>query len=727
MGGELLRLIGAVLLLTALPAWAETQYRQIVIGRGAHPAAMTAAQMIGKALQMPVSAIRRSNDDIPHRGEIVLAYGHPTSRQAHLLRGKAGHIRNDGYVIVFDRVGVLIFGARPRSLLYAAGDLHLWKDERTGVYVREPDFALRTGEYDPNLSVADYVARLGVNLIIEKRGALPMTLQHTFPEVYAKLTPEERAKLERQRADGAEKNREFVQECHDADVPVYAFLYGNNFRVWSPVLYKAVIETSPSAQGVPSDRSFEQDTLSPADPQTWRAIRAFVGDFMDYTAADGLYATFWDRYGIYCTDQRCQDAHVSTFRDQLYECVKQYYEALHALNKGLVVRTWASGSPHWLRGEYMHAPGYGNFGGSAQDVWGRVIHELPKDIVIQTKVYYSDCEPDARLNPLIGKAVPHPEIVEYQVSGQFVGRFYFPASSVNYMATTMQQAHDLVGESGGVNIFPGGTMQSNYSVFDDIINSINVYAWRELSWNTHADVQKIWLDWATTIYGPQAAPHIVKALQLSEPIVDRTFSTLGFGSSTNSDFAGSIDRRETLLRYTNRYYLPEYAKYLEPTQENIERVVAEKNEVDQEVAAMMSDLDKARPYLSPNQTQELTTRFAWLKEFTIVNNALEESLWRYRRLRYLDSMLTTDPAQLRFLAHASATVQQHAHELFRFDPSQKFSCYSTPLGELRIRPGLGNPLPLMRELYSKSKALVENSAGPDDRANERTATSGVAQ
>ena len=58
--------------------------------------------------------------------------------------------------------------------------------------------------------------------------------------------------------------------------------------------------------------------------------------------------------------------------------------------------------------------------------------------------------------------------------------------------------------------FPGGTMQSDYSVFDDILNSINLYAWRELSWNVNADPAKIWKDWATPIYGAQAAPHISK-------------------------------------------------------------------------------------------------------------------------------------------------------------------------------------------------------------------------
>jgi len=358
------------------------------------------------------------------------------------------------------------------------------------------------------------------------------------------------------------------------------------------------------------------------------------------------------------------------------------------------------------------APGYGGFGGEGIDLWGRVFRELPADIQIQTKVYYSDCQPDARFNPVLGKAKPHTEIAEYQIAGQTVGRFYFPASSVDYNTRTMRQAHELVGAAGGVNVFPGGTHQSNYSLFDDIVNSINLYAWREVSWNLKADLDKVWTDWAVPIYGERAAPHIVKALRLSEEAVNRTFSPLGMGSSTNSDFAGNIARKETLLMYTNRHYLPEYAKYLEPTKENIERVAEEKALTLRRIDEMLHELELARPDLRKEQADELATRFDWLKEFAICSRYIDESLWRYRYLRHLAEMLTTDPAQLKPLAEVYAAVKEHQKRLFRYDPAQKFSCYSTTLGGLRIKPELGSPVPLMKELYEKSRETVESIAGP---------------
>ncbi|MGH9589190.1 MAG: hypothetical protein ACRD25_02290, partial [Terracidiphilus sp.] len=36
-----------------------------------------------------------------------------------------------------------------------------------------------------------------------------------------------------------------------------------------------------------------------------------------------------------------------------------------------------------------------------------------------------------------------------------------------------------------------------------------------------------------------------------------------------------------------------------------------------------------------------------------------------------------------------------------------------PLGQLRRKPALGTPLPLMHEIYARSLAFMEQSVGPD--------------
>ena len=707
--------ITVAVLLTAVQGIAQSSYRQVIIPKDSHPAVHSAAHIIARNLGINEAAIRMvAHLSRPHPGQIVLVVSGPgNSDEPSLLGPKAENIRHDGYIVAFANGGALIYGVRPRSLLYAAGDWRLWKNRTSGSLIREPDFAIRTGGYDGNRSVAEYVAEFGVNILIGKPNDAVVTLKETLPAVYQHLGPEEQARLDKARTERVRHNRELARQCRDADVDFYAFLFGSDFELWSNPLYQAVLKTYPSVKGTPGPASFEKARLCPSDPMTWKVIRAYVQDFMEQSFADGLYTTYWDKYGLDCQDDRCVRNGLNKFPNQVYETVHQYYEVLRPMGKKLVVRTWSSGVPHWLESEYVHAPGYDDFGGSGLQLWARVIKELPAEITLQTKVYDSDCQPDSRFTPWLGQAKPHLEIAEYQVSGQTVGRFYFPASSVEYTAKTMRRAHELVGSESGVGIFPGGTLQSDYSLEDDILNSVNLYAWRQLSWNINADLEQVWREWALPIYGEQAAPHVIRALQLSEEAVNRAFSTLAMGSSTNSDFAHTIDRRETLLKYTNRYYLPEFAKFLEPTRENIQRVIDEKAECLRKVSEMFSEFEQARPFLQKEQAEELAIRFDWLQQFATTASHLDESLWRYRYLRYLASMLTTDPEQLKYLAQNYDAVKEDQKRLFQFDPTQKFSCYRTTLGQLRTTPSLGSPVPLMKELYEKSKELIESIVGPD--------------
>ena len=63
-------------------------------------------------------------------------------------------------------------------------------------------------------------------------------------------------------------------------------------------------------------------------------------------------------------------------------------------------------------------------------------------------------------------------------------------------------------------------------------------------------------------------------------------------------FAGNIARREVLLRYTNRYYLPEYAAYLEPTLENVARMEKQKADCMGSIDEMAAALEEAKPHLT---------------------------------------------------------------------------------------------------------------------------------
>ncbi len=676
------------------------EYRWIGVPDNAAPALRSAALILAEKLGLPDSTIRTVDDlSRPQTGGIILTCGDTASE-------------SDGYTVTSADGGTLIRGDRPRALLYAAGDLRLWRNRTEGVFERHPDFITRSVEYHGSAPMAEYVAELGLNLLIDRKARYTVTFKDTLPEIWDQLTPDQQRGLERSANFNLAQDNPVRQACHDADIVYSAFLYGNDLQRWSGSLYEAAIKAYPQIKGRSASNSWELGTLCPSEPMTWRVIDAYLREYLQQTRADVLYVTFWDNYGLYCQCDRCRANGLNTFPNELYECVKPYHKTVSALGKKMIVRTWSSGVPHWLRDQWVNAPGYDHLDLSGTELWSRVIHDLPADIILQTKVYHADCQPNARFSTLLGQAGPHTEIAEYQMTGQTTGRYYFPAATVTHTAWTMKKSHDLVGPAGGVNLFLGGTRQSNYYLLDDICNSINTRAWRELSWDVNADLDKIWQDWTEETFGPQAAPYLARALRLSETAVDRTFSTLGMGSSTNSDFVSNIARRETLLMYTNRHFLPEYARYLEPNLDNVRRVIDEKEDCLDQIRQMLTELEKARPYLKENQYQELATRFRWLQEFAIIKRYLEEALWRFRYIRQLAAMRTTDPEQMGYIVAAYDQVMAHRQRLFEYDPDLKFSCYDTTLGQLRTRPALGSPVSLMKEIYQQSRTFIEEFVGP---------------
>ncbi len=686
--------------------------QKIIVPENSHPALVSAAQLLAGDYSLAGPDIVSSPGlQMRHAGELLLTTNAPAPENAARLGLTGGSLPADGYGIIFTNGCIVIYGQRPRSLLFAAGDINLWRDRTNGVFLRHPALAFRSASLPGRIPVAECVAQLGVNVVIGPQES-PVTLRESLPGVWARLSQVEQTSLAAQAADAERRHRELAQACHDADVDYYPLLYGNDFRRWSPALYAAALKVYPSARGTDAANSWEQGSLCPSDPRAWELIRAYVREFIQRSHADGLYATFWDHYGIYCQCDRCVNDGLNQFPSELCVCVSNYQAVADSLQCRLVVRTWSSGASHWLGDQWVNAPGNGGPSGDAGWLWGRVIRELPAAIGIQTKVYEADCQPDPPFSELLGHAAPHQEIAEYQITGQTTGRFYLPAATVDYTAWTMKRSRDLVGPGGGASLFYGGTKNPRYDLLADLVNGINAYAWRELAWNPDAKIEDIWLAWARPIYGAKAAPAVIRALRRSEAVINRLFSALGLGNDTNSGFPGTIARRETLLKYTNRYYRPEGRAALEPTLENVNRVIAEKEDCLRQIAAMKEDIDEAAPDLAPAQLAELRVRLDWLEQFALVERYLDESLWRYRYLRQEAALLTTDAAQMQYLAAAYDQVHQHYRLMFRFDPSQRFSCYKVPLGGLPTRPSLGNPLPLMDELYQESLACVQQALGP---------------
>ena len=613
----------------------------------------------------------------------------------------------------------VVKAATERAFLYANYESNRWMNAKSYPFVRDPHFAFRALDVGRSPEpLRDWIAATGANAVYLKRGRLD-------------------AKL--------------LRECAELGVPAYGFIYGCDAAKWNREKYDAFIAAHPSAKGVTPPKSWEKGTLCPSDPATReffkdaileiagerrsrgdtpyrrrsRGDTPYRGDGRAGTpcppSVAGVVVCLWDDYGLNCVCDRCRaNGMAGNWGRQVAFAVKAWEEALNPLGKELIVRTWASGASHWLRDEWVHAPGYGGPSGDPLSVWGDAMKSAGAHVRFQTKVYNSDCQPDPPFSALLPVA-PRKDIAEWQITGQTVGLQYLPASVVDQTTRQFRRVAGLVPREGGVMLYAGAYRRTDgYAALSDDLNSVNLHVWRQLSWNPDDDVDSLWREWAEMRFGPNIDA-IIAAMKATERATVAAFSPLGLGAPTESYFANSVPRRESLLRYTNRYFLPEGKAALAPTLANVTRILAEKDSaikaLDRECSQIRQlqnpvgtrvprvrghagrvTLPNARKDLqlpqmangSTVQKSEIQMRFGWLRAHLEATRALDGALWRYFYLRELAKHGETD---LDVLAEIDAD----------FDEVRRL-CTSGAL----CAP-LGSPASLMRDIRNQAQDVSRSA------------------
>ena len=524
-------------------------------------------------------------------------------------------LKHDGYVVERrgtgngERVTFVVKAETERAFLYANYESNRWMNAESYPFVRDPYFKTRALDVSRSPEpLRDWIAATGANAVYFKRG----------------------------RPDAKR-----LRECAALGVDAYGFLYGCDAVKWNKAKYDEFVAAHPSARGVSPKKSWEKGTLCPSDAAT----AVFFGEAVREIAVpevSGVVVCLWDDYGLNCVCDRCSaNGFAGNWGRQV--------AALKPLKKKLVVRTWSSGASHWLGEEWVHAPGYGGPSGEPLSVWGEAMRKAGKGVLFQTKVYNADCQPDPPFSALLAVA-PRRDIAEWQITGQTVGRQYLPASVVAQTARQFARVKKLVSREGGVMLYAGTYKRDGYAALSDRLNSVNYHVWRQLSWDPNEDTEALWREWAEPLYGKDWKS-VVTAMKASETASVASFSPLGLGAPTESVFAKNVERRESLLRYTNRYFLPEGKASLKPTQANVERVVAEKDAAIAELDAALAGIGKG--VLSDGDVE----RFGWLRAHLVASRELDANLWRLRLLKQQRELGRPTDALLRQMEEGLAKVR----------------------------------------------------------------------
>ena len=224
-------------------------------------------------------------------------------------------------------------------------------------------------------------------------------------------------------------------------------------------------------------------------------------------------------------------------------------------------------------------------------------------------------------------------------------------------------------------LYAGAYKRDGYAALSDRLNSVNIHVWRQLSWNPDEDVEALWREWAEPLYGGRWQT-VVAAMKASEAASVASFSPLGLGAPTESVFARNVERRESLLRYTNRYFLPDGKASLEPTQENVGRVIEQKD-------AALSVLDTAIAKLGKGiVTDADLVRFGWLRSHLAVSRELDANLWRLRLLKRQRTLGRPTDALLREIQEGADRIR---------------------ISKCKFPREIGSPVPLMKDICSQAR------------------------
>jgi hypothetical protein len=352
--------------------------------------------------------------------------------------------------------------------------------------------------------------------------------------------------------------------------------------------------------------------------------------FEDFPAFDGVMLTFHEtRYKLFddteAVSEMSPPERFAKLTNTIHEVCKEY-------NKDLVVRTfvYTMEELEWAREGFS---------------------QTDPEVMIQSKTVPQDWEAFFPHNPVIGSFPDRRHIIEFDCSNEYTGKNFIPYTSPEYFA--FRWLYDI--RQPGV---AGFNLRLDHKGYDALFtpNSINIYSIYRLTNDTTLTTDQIWKEWTTEQYGMEAAPHIEAALKPSFEIVNKAFFPLGFWFSKHSglpeyNYAGGHITGHTSVTDWWPEEEPDYKKapwwpedvskaawaerenlLMKPTPADMERLIAEKDTALILAGESLFHLQKAQPYITRVQYDELYEMLARLQLVSTIRRMHAEAYFGLRTL-----------------------------------------------------------------------------------------------
>lgn len=248
------------------------------------------------------------------------------------------------------------------------------------------------------------------------------------------------------------------------------------------------------------------------------------------------------------------------------------------------------------------------------EYFAEALPQLPDDIIVMSKDVVHDFDPWYPFDPLHGKVGKKMQIMEADLSVEKAWNAQGLYAQPEYIKKDVERARDkgLAGVVGRVQVFWPHPFEDTHEV--------NFYAFSRFMQDPTLSVDTVMLDWAKKRYGAQAAPDIASALKRTEFIQHHGRWFLGFwltkalGAEWGDYpyYFGHILLRSRYKWTHDPADLALQEGLYSPDQALFNRLVAEKDQVIEQIHAGMADVEKAGLHMTPDQLKPYQDGFRYL-------------------------------------------------------------------------------------------------------------------
>ncbi|MBI2940649.1 MAG: hypothetical protein HYY04_09455 [Chloroflexi bacterium] len=531
---------------------------------------------------------------------------------------------------------VFAVGAGPRGALYAVDEV-LDRLQVTGTdailppvsLAQRPSFRLRAREQhglrlydDPAPPLLDryqrtmrYFARHRGNVCClgqdwpEMNSAL-VGYRH-FPELLdAACEPE----LDRKRA----RARELVSLAADYGIDVYLTMVELRYPPALPRLHPEIVATDPPGGKryfAPPNWPWLRQNLPrvcTSHPTTWAWYRAKVRELFEVVpeaAGMELWISWADTDVFYCACARCR---ARTPAEHLHELIAQALagmdEAAPGQDKRLILRTYLGGWRHIL----------------AEEFFAPLAGRLDRRVIVCNKAQYGDMYYGNAPHPLAGRYVPHnAEAIEFCLGGEY--RAGLRWGTLAPISPFIEERVQLYADRGVDGLYQRHLDWQNH------FNAPDFETFFALAWDRTASPERIWQRWAERTYGAEVGPRVVEILRDGTRVMEKAMYVRGVALGSHTLFPESLERMRHLTVNRSAKLVDGGMERIAPTRENVQRIVAEKDEAIALSHRVLARVEGLRPDLPDKHYRALHLSFNLQHELALVYRELAELFWRYLR------------------------------------------------------------------------------------------------